>query len=452
MAELPKRDEVATTRCNNTGHRTRQCSGACMTPDDLGEARMVYILGGWQSDFAANWQRQGMDIADAFTQCVQAGLAATKLDAGEIDTGHVGNFTAELFAGQGLLGGFFGLVDPAFNGMPSARHEAACASGSIAILAATAEIEAGRYDLACVVGIEQMRNVPGKIAAQHLGSAAWAGHEFGDADFVWPRAFSDLAEEYDHRHGLNPAHLRRIAEINFANAKRNPNAQTRGYRFTPESFTEDDDANPVVEGRMRKMDCGQVTDGSAVVFLASPARAAAYAAKRGIPMESLARISGWGHRCAPIGYARKIADSAGDAYVFPQVRRAVMDARARAGVADIAQIDAIETHDCFTSSEYMEIDHLGITPPGKSWQAIEDGTIDMGGALPVNPSGGLIGLGHPVGATGVRMLLDGYKQVTDGAGDYQVEGARRVQTLNIGGSTTTTVSFIVEAAGLEIAA
>lgn len=423
-----------------------------MTPDDLGEARMVYILGGWQSDFAANWQRQGMDIADAFTQCVQAGLAATKLDAGEIDTGHVGNFTAELFAGQGLLGGFFGLVDPAFNGMPSARHEAACASGSIAILAATAEIEAGRYDLACVVGIEQMRNVPGKIAAQHLGSAAWAGHEFGDADFVWPRAFSDLAEEYDHRHGLNPAHLRRIAEINFANAKRNPNAQTRGYRFTPESFTEDDDANPVVEGRMRKMDCGQVTDGSAVVFLASPARAAAYAAKRGIPMESLARISGWGHRCAPIGYARKIADSAGDAYVFPQVRRAVMDARARAGVADIAQIDAIETHDCFTSSEYMEIDHLGITPPGKSWQAIEDGTIDMGGALPVNPSGGLIGLGHPVGATGVRMLLDGYKQVTDGAGDYQVEGARRVQTLNIGGSTTTTVSFIVEAAGLEIAA
>lgn len=423
-----------------------------MTPDDLGEARMVYILGGWQSDFAANWQRQGMDIADAFTQCVQAGLAATKLDAGEIDTGHVGNFTAELFAGQGLLGGFFGLVDPAFNGMPSARHEAACASGSIAILAATAEIEAGRYDLACVVGIEQMRNVPGKIAAQHLGSAAWAGHEFGDADFVWPRAFSDLAEEYDHRHGLNPAHLRRIAEINFANAKRNPNAQTRGYRFTPESFTEDDDANPVVEGRMRKMDCGQVTDGSAVVFLASPVRAAAYAAKRGIPMESLARISGWGHRCAPIGYARKIADSAGDAYVFPQVRRAVMDARARAGVADIAQIDAIETHDCFTSSEYMEIDHLGITPPGKSWQAIEDGTIDMGGALPVNPSGGLIGLGHPVGATGVRMLLDGYKQVTDGAGDYQVEGARRVQTLNIGGSTTTTVSFIVEAAGLEIAA
>lgn len=407
---------------------------------------MVFILGGWQSDFAANWSREGKDIADAFVEAVHEGLAATALDPGEIDTGHVGNFTAELFAGQGLLGGFFGLADRAFDGLPTARHEAACASGSVAILAATAEIEAGRYELACVVGIEQMRNVPGRTAAEHLGAAAWHGHEYGDVEFVWPAAFSDLADEYDRRHGLKYEHLMRIAEINFGNAKRNPNAQTRGYSFGPESFTADIEANPVVEGRTRKMDCGQVTDGSAVVFLASPARAAAYAARHGIALDSLPRISGWGHRSAPIGYARKIADSAGQPYVFPQVRRAIEDARARAGVTDLAQLDAVETHDCFTATEYMEIDHLGLTPPGQSWQAIEDGSIELGGRLPVNPSGGLIGCGHPVGATGVRMLLDGYKQVTDRAGDYQVEDARRVQTLNIGGSTTTTVSFIVERA------
>lgn len=413
---------------------------------------MVYILGGWQSDFAAHWQRDGMDLSDAFTQCIDAGLDAASLDPADIDTGHVGNFTAELFAGQGLLGGFFGMADRGFSMLPTARHEAACASGSVAILAATAEIEAGRYELACVVGIEQMRNVPGNVAAQHLAAAAWADHEFQDADFVWPQAFSDLADEYDRRHGLDPRHLRRIAEVNFANAKRNPNAQTRHYQFTAGSFTDDDVANPVVAGRIRKMDCGQVTDGSAVVFLASPARAAAYAASRGIALENLARISGWGHRSAPISYARKIDDSEGLPFVFPHVRRAVLDARTRAGVTDISQVDVIETHDCFTSSEYMEIDHLGITPPGKSWQAIEDGTIEIGGPLPVNPSGGLIGLGHPVGATGVRMLLDGYKQVTDAAGDYQVDGARRVQTLNIGGSTTTTVSFIVERGDMGMAA
>ena len=405
---------------------------------------MAYILGGWQGDFSQVWSRQGIDLAGAFVTCVQEGLAAAALDASEVETGHVGNFTAELFAGQGLLGGFFGLADPAFDGLPSARHEAACASGSVAILAATAEIEAGRYDLACVVGIEQMRNVPGKTAAQYLGAAAWNGHEFGDAEFVWPRAFSNLADEYDRRYGLKYEHLMRIAEINFSNAKRNPNAQTRGYSFAPESFTANDQVNPVVEGRIRKMDCGQVTDGSAVVFLASPARAAEYAANRGIAVDSLPRISGWGHRTAPIPYAAKVAASAGGAYVFPQVRRAIEDARTRAGVHDIAQIDAAETHDCFTSTEYMAIDHLGLTAPGQSWQAIEDGSIELGGRFPINPSGGLIGLGHPVGATGVRMLLDAAKQVCGAAGDYQVEGANRVQTLNIGGSATTTVSFIVE--------
>jgi len=407
---------------------------------------MVYVLGGWQSDFAQVWSRRRMDLADAFAEGVNQGLAATALDASEIDTGHVGNFAAELFAGQGLLGGFFAQADAAFDGLPAARHEAACASGSVALLAATAEIEAGRYDLACVIGIEQMRNVPGKTAAEHLGAAAWRGHEYDDAAFVWPAAFSDLAEEYDRRYGLRYEHLMRISEINFGNARRNPNAQTRGHRFSPESFTADDVANPVVEGRTRKMDCGQVTDGTAVVFLASPKRAAEYAAKRGIPVERLARISGWGHRTAPISYAAKIKASAGGSYVFPQVHRAIDDARRRAGVVGPAQLDAIETHDCFTATEYMAIDHLGLTPPGQSWQAIEDGSIEQGGRLPINPSGGLIGAGHPVGATGVRMLLDGFKQVTGQAGDYQVEDARRVQTLNIGGSTTTTVSFVVERA------
>ena len=404
---------------------------------------MVYILGGWQADFADNWARKGMDLADAFSQVVGKGLDSVGLDPKDIETGHVSNFVGELFAHQGLLGGFFGLVHPDFDGLPTARHEAACASGSVAILAATAEIEAGRYDLACVVGLEQMRNVGGQTAAEYLGAAAWTGHEFADATYVWPRAFSDLADEYERRYGLKYEHLMRIAEINFANAKRNPNAQTRQWAFNEKSFTADDEANPVVEGRTRKQDCGQVTDGSAVIFLASEKRAAAYVAKRGIPLESLPRIKGWGHRSAPISYSAKVRASADQDYVFPQVRRAIEDARRRAGVSDLGQIDVVETHDCFTTTEYMAIDHLGLTAPGEAWKAIEAGDIEIGGRLPINPSGGLIGLGHPVGATGVRMALDAFKQVTGQAGDYQVEGAKTCQTLNIGGSTTTTVSLVV---------
>jgi len=84
-----------------------------------------------------------------------------------------------------------------------------------------------------------------------------------------------------------------------------------------------------------------------------------------------------------------------------------------------------------------------MTAPGEAWKAIEDGRIKMEGSLPVNPSGGLIANGHPVGATGVRMLLDAHKQVTGNAGDYQVENAKNIATLNIGGSLTTMACFVV---------
>jgi acetyl-CoA C-acetyltransferase len=91
----------------------------------------------------------------------------------------------------------------------------------------------------------------------------------------------------------------------------------------------------------------------------------------------------------------------------------------------------------------MAIDHFGLTAPGKSWQAIEEGVIDLDGKLPINPSGGLIGTGHPVGGTGVRQVLDAFRQVTNTAGGYQVEGAKKVATLNIGGSGTTSCVFVV---------
>ncbi len=110
---------------------------------------------------------------------------------------------------------------------------------------------------------------------------------------------------------------------------------------------------------------------------------------------------------------------------------------------DVSGLDGIETHDCFSMSEYMAVDHFGITEPGESWKAVENGELERDGAIPVDPSGGLIGVGHPVGATGVRMLQDAARQVTGQAGDCRVGVARTVATLNIGGSLTTTVSFVV---------
>lgn len=405
----------------------------------------IYILGGAQTDFALNASRHGMGLFELMREAVNGALLDSALEASDIESGHVGNFVGELFAGQGLLGGMFEAIDPGFHGMPSGRHEAACASGSIALLSAMAEIEAGRYDCVLVTGVELERNVPGAVAAQHLGAATWVHAEAQDATYAWPYMFSLIGEEYERRYGLRYEHLARIAEINVGNARRNPFAQTREWRYTPESFMQHDEANPVIEGMIRRQDCGQVTDGAAALVLASPAFAQRWAARRNLAPAQVPRITGWGHRSAHLRLKAKLDASAGAPYVFPHVRRAIEDAFRRAGIADVFALDGIETHDCFTTTEYMAIDHFGITPPGQSWQAIEGGVIDAGGRLPINPSGGLIGAGHPVGATGVRMVLDASRQVTGRAGAMQVEGARRFGTLNIGGSATTVVSFVVEA-------
>ncbi|MBC9227475.1 thiolase domain-containing protein [Aeromicrobium sp. 636] len=399
----------------------------------------VWVLGGYQTDFARNFHREGKDFADLATEVVDGTLAASGLDAEEIGVVHVGNAFGQLFAGQGQLGALPATVNPGLWGTPSSRHEAACASGSIAVLAAMADLRAGNYDTALVVGIELEKTVSGDQAAHHLGAAAWAGHEGEDATFMWPYMFSQVAEEYDRRYGIDQAHLSRIAEINFANAKLNPNAQTRGWDVPDLGPAGDPALNPPVDGRVRRFDCSQITDGGSGIVLVSDEFLV-----RHPDLRPMARIAGWGHQTVGLGLQQKLDHSADQPYVMPHLRRAVLDAfdRAQIGLDDL---DALETHDCFTPSEYIAIDHIGLTEPGESWKAIENGDIEIGGRLPINPSGGLIGGGHPVGASGIRMVLDATKQVTGTAGGYQVDGADTVGTLNFGGSTATTVSFVVTA-------
>ena len=403
----------------------------------------VWILGGYQSDFARNLTRESLDFAQLTSELVDQTLAEAMIDAADIDVIHVANAFGEMFARQGHLGAMPATVHDGLWDTPATRHEAACASGSVAALAAMADLRAGNYRTALVLGVELEKTVPGDLAAQHLGAAAWTGHEGADATFMWPYMFSLVADEYDRRFGIDDAHLHAIAAVNLANAKRNPNAQTREWTI-PDLVGSggDDTVNPPIEGRIRRFDCSQMTDGGAGVVLVSDAFLADHPGVRPI-----GRIEGWGHRTVGLGLQQKLDRDAGNPYVLPHLRGAVHDAFGRAAV-DLDAIDGFEVHDCFTPSEYVAIDHIGLTGPGESWKAIENGDIEIGGRLPINPSGGLIGGGHPVGATGVRMMLDAAKQVSGTAGDYQVEGARRFGTLNLGGSTATTVSFVIGAADL----
>jgi acetyl-CoA C-acetyltransferase len=403
----------------------------------------VYVLGGYQTDFARNWTKENKHFSALMRESVLGALEACQIAPEEIESAHVGNFAAELYCMQGHLGAFFTEVHPAFSGLPTGRHEAACASGSIALLAAGAEIEAGRYDLQAVVGIEQMKTVSAAEGGAFLGTAAWYAQEAEGVEFPFPKLFGRLGDEYDERYGLKDEYLAEISRLNYDNAKLNPNAQTRTWYMNKEHALCRTDDNPAVGGRIRIADCSQVTDGAVTVFLASRKYAQTYAKGMGRKLSEIPRLKGWGHNTARLRFEDKVAESAGHQYVLPHVRSTITSAMKRAGIADVNGVDAIETHDCFTTSEYMAIDHFGITAPGESWKAVEEGWLEIDGRHPINPSGGLIGAGHPVGATGVRQLLDGYRQVTNTAGAYQVAGAKNIQTLNIGGSGTTSCSFIV---------
>ncbi len=401
------------------------------------------LLGGFQTDFARSFAREGLEMADLVREVVEGTLASAGLAPEQIDSIHVGNAFGQLYTGQGHLGAMPATVIPGLWGVPAMRHEAACASSSIAALTAMAEIEAGRYDCVLVIGAELEKTMPGLEAAQVQKAAAWVGHETEGSQAIWPETFEQVAAEYDRRFGLREEHLRAIGQLNLENARANGRAQTRDWKLSKESFEAHDEANPRVAGRLRRNDCCQITDGGAGIVLVSERWFEANGGERRV-----SRIAGWGHRTVGLPLAAKIGREQDSPYVMPHVRAAISDAWRRARIRGVEDLDAIEAHDCMTPSEYMALDHFGLTDPGESWKAIESGEITRAGSLPVNPSGGLIGGGHPVGATGVRMLVDAAAQVRGEAGAYQVDGASRVATLNIGGSTATTVSFIVESTTL----
>lgn len=408
------------------------------------EKTLIRILGGYQTDFARNWLKEGGSIVDALKECISGALEATELNASAIETIHVGNAAAELFLSQAHLGALSLEADTSLRGLPSARHEAACASGGVAVLAATAELQAGRYEVAIVIGIEQMKTVNPETCGDFLGTASWYEKESKGFEFPFPKLFGKLGAEYMDRFNLQHDEYSEcqdyLSSLMFKNARRNPNAQTRNWDIQAKSAKMDMRLSPEITVK----DCSQITDGATAIVLATENYTRTHAKGRGLAVDSIPAILGWGHTTAPISLSDKLSESSNHAYVLPHARKAITDAYKRANISGPSELDAYEFHDCFTTTSYASIDLVGLTLPGENHKAIEGGWLEMHGKLPLNPSGGLIGAGHPVGATGVRQLLDSYLQVSGIADAYQVPMKQnRVLAVNIGGSGTTTVASVI---------
>ena len=404
----------------------------------------VYILGGGRTDFKRNLKKEGKTIRDLITEAGRKSIADAKIDAGEIQAGTVGNFNAGQFTKQLHLGAFLPEVDPKLRGIPTMHTEAACASGALSVLLGAQWIMGGLYDVVLVVGAEQQKTMSSLDGSDVLGAAAdyhIEKPEYGD--FMFPKLFGKIAQIYIEKYGDVKEALAQVAYKNYAHARLNPLAQMRDADLTYDGASQVSDKNPSVAPPLKVSDCSQITDGAASLVLCS----GRYLEKLGRDKAKVPRLLGFGHSTDYLALEKK------DAPTFSTAKRAAQNAFKMAN-AKPRDLQGAEVHDCFSITEIVAYEILGLAEPGKGAELAMTGATALPQVrgehlrgkvafeIPVNAGGGLIGDGHPVGATGVRQVYEAYQHLTEQAGARQIAGAKKFLTFNMGGSLTTSVAMI----------
>ena len=366
----------------------------------------VYILGGGRTDFKRNLKKEGKTIRDLITEAGRKSIADAKIDAGEIQAGTVGNFNAGQFTKQLHLGAFLPEVDPKLRGIPTMHTEAACASGALSVLLGAQWIMGGLYDVVLVVGAEQQKTMSSLDGSDVLGAAAdyhIEKPEYGD--FMFPKLFGKIVQIYIEKYGDVKEALAQVAYKNYAHARLNPLAQMRDADLTYDGASQVSDKNPSVAPPLKVSDCSQITDGAASLVLSS----GRYLEKLGRDKAKVPHLLGFGHSTDYLALEKK------DAPTFSTAKLAAQNAFKMAN-AKPRDIKGAEVHDCFSITEIVAYEILGLAEPGKGAELAMTGATALPQVrgehlrgkvafeIPVNAGGGLIGDGHPVGATGVRQV------------------------------------------------
>ena len=295
-----------------------------------------------------------------------------------------------------------------------------------------------------MVGAEQQKTMSSLDGSDVLGAAAdyhIEKPEYGD--FMFPKLFGRIAQIYIEKYGATPDDLASVAYKNYAHARLNPMAQMREANLTYSDASQVSEKNPSVAPPLRVSDCSQITDGSAGLILVS----GKYLDRIGRDKSKLPRLLGFGSTTDYLALEKK------DAPTFSTARKAAEKAF---GMANLKPRDmqGVEVHDCFSITEIVAYEILGLAEPGKGAELAKSGATALpqvrgehvsgkiGWEIPVNAGGGLIGDGHPVGATGVRQVFEGYQQLTEQANARQIAGVKKFLTFNMGGSLTTSVAMI----------
>ncbi len=380
----------------------------------------VAIVGMGCTQFKEHWDKSLDDLlVDAVTETLDsAGVAKDDIDAWWLGTAQSGMAGVTLAAPLKL------------QNKPVTRVENFCATGSEALRQACYAVASGAYDIAAAVGVEKVKD------SGYQGLNAFPVPNDGTQRTLTAAGmFSLVAPAYAERYGIEPETLRRtlarIASKNHANGAKNERAQ-----FRREMSVDSICAMPAVAGMLSVFDCAGVADGAAAAIVVRAGDAYKYTDKP-LFVKALSMVAGNGSG---------LADPDFDYTHFDECEAAGRDAYAQAGITNPrTELAMAEVHDCFTPTELVLMEDLGFSERGEAWRDAEAGVFDLLGDLPVNTDGGLKSFGHPVGASGLRMIFECWLQLRGEAPpDRQIETADRSLALthNLGGYPGDMVSFV----------
>jgi acetyl-CoA C-acetyltransferase len=378
------------------------------------------IVSGAQTKFGV---LEGISLREMFAEAVQKATVDSGIPKGDIQAAFIGTFIPEMLVHQGhtapLLVDFAGM-----KGIPATRHEAACASGATALRAGIMAIESGLYDTVLVAAAEKMTSVPTTRATEALAAAADDDFE-SSVGLTFPGVFAIAAVAHMQEYGTTEEDMARVAVKAHKNAAKNPLAQ-----FQKEITLEKAMTPRYISWPLKLFDCSPISDGAAAIVLASTEKAKQYT---DLPV----KIIGTGQASASMNLCDRQNLTSFESSVLASRRAYEM---AGLGPKDM---DFAVVHDCFTIAELIASEDIGFFKPGEAAKAVRDGVTEMDGDKPINPMGGLKGVGHPVGATGVKQAVVVYRELIGDAGANQIPRHNVGMQHNFGGTGATCVVNIM---------
>ena len=379
----------------------------------------IAVLGAYQTKFGERWDKSLKDLM------VEAGWGAIKdaeIGKEKIEIAFVGNKLGGRLTGQNHLGALLAEELGIFR--PAVRVEAACASGGVAVSQACLAIASGEYKTALVIGAEKMTDAFSPQTAMALMGAG--SEEERQAGLSFVGLYALMAQKYLADFGASQEDLAWVAVKNHFHGSLNHLAQFP-FEITLEQVLK----SPMVADPLKLLDCSPISDGAAGLVLASE-RWAKKLRKKNIWITASVQTSG------TLSLAARESLTS-----IAATKEAGKRAKKQAGIEG-RDVSLLEVHDCFTIAEILALEDLGIYKEGEGFVAVRNGEVRIGGKRPVNLSGGLKACGHPVGATGVKQIVEIYNQLKGRGGKKQIKKAKVGLAHNVGGTGGTATVHILQ--------